>query len=152
MDEKTRMYLMKCAQILRGEGCMPSGIFRGLLKEFCGVPYVWGGDSLDGCDCSGSVCCALTFAYGKEIRTTAHILYRQYFTAPPEPRGTEAVFFIDRTGHAVHVAGCAGEDLFMNESSAEYRKCGTLRNERELRAMYPQFTMVRRSLCREAVK
>ena len=57
----------------------------------------------------------------------------------------QAVFFLDGTGKAVHVAGCMGEGLFMNESRIE-KNGGTPRTLGELKAMYSPFRLVRRWL------
>ena len=152
MDDRTRLYFTGYARRLREEGCTAGEIFRTLLVEFCGTPYVWGGSSLDGCDCSGSVCAALSCAFRKELRVTAHDLYRDYFTREAGSGGIEALFFLDREGHAVHVAACAGNGRYMNESSAEINRCGTLRCAAEMKVLYPRFTMVRRALDPEALK
>ena len=41
-----------------------------------GTPYVWGGGTTEGSDCSGTVCAALNAMTGRERRVTADALYR----------------------------------------------------------------------------
>ncbi|MBR1402613.1 MAG: C40 family peptidase [Treponema sp.] len=125
---------------LRGE------LFRTALAEFNGTPYVWGGSSIDGSDCSGSVCAALNAVFGTSIRVTADGLYRFYFTRNAESDShIQAAFFLDENGKAVHVAGALGGGLYMNESCIE-KNGGTPRTLGELKAMYSPFRLVRRWL------
>ena len=142
----THSYLCAYADGLRKEGLSSERIFSALLEEFNGTPYVWGGESLDGSDCSGTVCASLNALFRKRIRVTADSLFRHYFTQRPEDYGgIQAAFFLDETGTAVHVAGYMGAGLFMNKSSLE-RNGGTPRTLADLRAIYSPFLLVRRKL------
>ncbi|MBR1911271.1 MAG: C40 family peptidase [Treponema sp.] len=138
------------ANTLRNAGVSTPCIYRHLLKEFNGTPYKWGGSSLGGSDCSGSVCAALSAATGCSIRVCADELYRTVFTQPytysadrKEP--ISAAFFLDEKGKAVHVAGYCGVDAitsctagtFMNVSSCEKSGTGTFRTLKELEYLYP---------------
>ena len=147
-------YLRAYAQKLRSEGKSNAEIFMKLLLEFTGTPYVWGGATTEGSDCSGTVCTALNALFERERRVTADELYRRFFTHPflelphnlaqSYEQRIHALFFLDETGRAVHVAGYIGKGFYMNESSLEPLKCGTRRTYTELRQRYPQLLLVRR--------
>lgn len=105
--------LCEYASLLREQGLSEEKIFGKLLEEFNGTPYVLGGVTVDGCDCSGTVCAALNALYSKDLRTTAHGLYTQVFTEPfVDENRIHAVFCmaVDKHGdvRAVHVAGLYG--------------------------------------------
>ena len=61
---------------MRKDGLCDEEIFSNLLGEFNGTPYVWGGGTTEGSDCSGTVCAALNAMTGRERRVTADALYR----------------------------------------------------------------------------
>jgi len=151
--EQARKNLASFASMMKESGIRrPEDLYRHLLQEFDGTPYVWGGDTTEGSDCSGSVCASLSAAYKKHIRITADALYRRCFTKIPcSERGIQALFFLDRTGRAVHVAGYMGNGVYMNVSSHECNQCGTARHSDELKVMYPHLIPVRRQLDEQAV-
>ncbi|MCR5762793.1 MAG: C40 family peptidase [Treponema sp.] len=148
--------LQVIAETLKESSISTPCIYRYLLKEFNGTPYKWGGSSLTGSDCSGSVCAALSYATGHFIRVTADDLYANLFTKPLTYNfGTKtpisAAFFLDSAEKAVHVAGLCGISAngvwqFMNVSSSERSKKGTFRTTDELMLMYPHLKMELRAL------
>ena len=117
--------------------------------EFYESPYVWGGQSPEGSDCSGSVCMALSLATGQSVRVTAAELYRKFFTEDVKEFSGEnylyAAFFLDENGKAVHVAGwCKGK--YMNVSQCEPEKAGNFRTGAELMRLYPHLKMKKRGM------
>lgn len=124
-------------------------VYEHILMEFDGTPYVWGGQSPMGSDCSGSVCTAMSLAAGKAVRVTADGLFREFFTKVAADFSDKtllyAVFFLDEKGKAVHVAGwCGGK--YMNVSSREPNKSGSFRTGTELMRLYSHLTMIKRGM------
>ena len=138
--------LFQYAGYLKINGFSREEVFKLVLAEFNGTPYIWGGCNCEGSDCSGTVCTSLNALFDKRIRVTADSLFRNYFTKPAEGyEGIQAAFFLNAEGKAVHVAGYMGDGLFLNESRLETNG-GTGRTLKELKAMYPAFILVRRKL------
>ena len=148
--KKAEEELLAYAKSLEKQHFTSKEVFQYLLLEFCGTPYVWGAATTEQSDCSGTVCACLNALFRTEKRITADTLYRTYFTKEPlRYEGIQALFFLDGEGRAVHVCGYAGKGDYLNESSKEENKCGTLRTEAELIAKYYWLTPVRRMLNRE---
>ena len=127
----------------------PDEMYRSLLGQFVGAPYIWGGSSVCGTDCSGSVCACLSRALDRNIRVTADELYRSFFTKDAsDPASLDgkigAAFFLDGKGRAVHVAGYWGKGRFVNASSIEPDRRASERSYGELCRMYREFTPVLR--------
>lgn len=127
---------------------MDSKVFKQTLRTFLGVPYEWGGMNHRGSDCSGTVCAALEAASGKRLRVTADFLYRNLFVyaASGGEDVISAVFFLDEKGKAVHVAGCCGSGLYLNQSRREADQCAHLRTKQELGQLYSDLKMVEREV------
>lgn len=127
---------------------MKEYVFCAELKKFIGTPYVWGGSSVNGSDCSGSVCRAMSLALGFRRRVTADSLYRSFFTEEAESFAAKgfiyAAFFLDGNGSAVHVAGWCGEG-YVNVSRVE-RNGGALRSEKEMMTLYSHLVFKRRRM------
>ncbi len=124
--------------------------FCELLLEFDQVPYKYGTQSLISSDCSGSINYVLNLMYDTRLRLCADDFYRKIFTSTyVKDNDIAALFFIDRkTGRAVHVAGRAMGDFFVNVSSIEQGQMGHIRKRVELDAMYPSFDRVLRGFNR----
>ena len=138
--------LANYAEFLREQGCSKEESFHNLLAEFQGTPYVWGEETTESSDCSGTVCASLNALYNKNIRVTADCLYRNYFTKEcSDNDGIQAAFFLNNEGKAVHIAGYMGEGLFMNQSSIE-KHGGTARTLKELQNLYKNFLLTKRKL------
>ena len=138
--------LKKYSDFLEAQGCGKVEMFQNLLAEFNGTPYVWGDETTESSDCSGTVCASLNALYKKNIRVTADSLYRNYFTTPAEDyEGIQAAFLLNKDGKAIHVAGYMGKGLFLNESSLEEHG-GTPRTLSELKKMYSPYLLTRRKL------
>ncbi|MCR5622096.1 MAG: C40 family peptidase [Treponema sp.] len=143
--------LASIAHIMKDRGRPPAEIYGTLLGLFLGTPYVWGGSSILGTDCSGCVSTCLSHALGHPLRTTADGLYREHFTRNAgrveELEGKiGAAFFLDKTGRAVHVAGYMGTGLFANASSIERDRRTMPRRLDELLSMYSDFVPRLRTL------
>lgn len=143
-------YLIKKSNELKGLGIKDEELFKSLLLEFEGTPYLLGEETIDFCDCSGSVCAALSYTRNVEFRQTANFLFYNVFTLPVYEKnlglGYVAAFFIDSKGKAVHVAGYCGNGYFMNVSSIEPNKISRKRTFRELKLMYSSFRLELRML------
>ena len=127
-------------------------IFEYLLSCYEGAVYTWGGHEPGASDCSGTLRGTLGVMTGMRLEETADSFYKKYFTLNPDYEGKiTALFFLDSTGRAVHVAAYAGSSLFINCSRAEPGQLASFRSEQELRKMYSQFRIVARSLDEEAL-
>lgn len=122
--------------------------FMKTLKLFENVPYNWGGESLKGSDCSGTICYALNKTFNTNIRITANELFLKYFTriTSNNPENDICALFFLKNNKAIHVSGYIGNDLYLNESSLEPKYCGVIRNEKELYKMYKHLVIVKRFL------
>jgi hypothetical protein len=140
-------FMEKLRSQLYVEGAGEREQYETLLTIFAGTPYAWGGSTPSGSDCSGSVCCVLNTIYGTKIRVTADTLFRKYFIRRGGyGSGITALFFLDKEGKAVHVAGSLGDEAFMNVSSREPAECGMARTREEMEILYHDLRMTERSL------
>ena len=147
--KKNMEQLGEYAEELFDCGLNGSEVYKYILMEFYGTPYVWSGQSPEGSDCSGSVCTAVSLATGQAVRVTADSLYRGFFTENVTDFSDKnllyAAFFLDGSGKAVHVAGwCEGK--YMNVSRCEPNEAGIFRTGAELLRIYPHLKMVKRGM------
>jgi len=139
--------MKRIVSIERLSGMEDADIYRDLLACFEGTPYVWGGSKPEGSDCSGSVCCALNMLYGKNIRVTANVLFHTYFTeAAEDDQALGALFFLDSSGKAVHVAGRMSDQSYMNVSRRERGEIAAIRTYCQMLQRYSDFRSSYRSL------
>jgi len=137
------------AEELFAAGFSQKKVYEHILMEFYGTPYIYGRQSPDGSDCSGSVCSAMSLATGKNVRVTADTLFKDFFTEDVKIFNKEsflyAAFFLDENGKAVHVSGWS-LGMFMNVSRREPGQKGNWRTEAELRRLYPHLLMIKRGM------
>lgn len=88
-------------------------------KSYMGVPYVWGGTSPNGFDCSGFV----HYVYGKyEVwlpRTAASLYTTGTYVSKADLRAGDLVFFTTYTPGASHVGIYIGSGDFIHASSSK---------------------------------
>lgn len=134
------------AKKLEKAGFTENVLYQKILLYFDGVPYLWGGENELGCDCSGSVCAALSFSSNVFIRETADYLFKKIFTITVsnwnslDEESYVALFFVNKEGKAIHVVGYCGNGFFMNVSQREPTKRGNKRTFRELVRMYSKYS------------
>lgn len=85
-----------------------------LAQTYLGVPYVWGGTSPKGFDCSGLV----QYVYAKQGVTIPRVAADQAKVgtpiAPEQLQPGDAVFFADRSGYIHHEGMYVGGGLFIH--------------------------------------
>ncbi len=143
-------YLHNKSNELKSYGIKEDELFKRLLLEFEGTSYGWGDESVLSCDCSGSVCAALSYTKNIEFRVTANFLFYNVFTIPITNKhidsGYVAIFFLNKDEKAIHVAGYCGQGYFMNVSSIEPNKIARKRSLNELKQMYKSFRIELRKM------
>ncbi len=95
-----------------GRGSGPAAVK--LAQTFLGVPYVWGGTSPSGFDCSGLV----QYVYAKQGVKLPRVAEDQAKVgtpiAPEQLQPGDAVFFADRTGYIHHEGMYVGGGYFIH--------------------------------------
>lgn len=95
-----------------GRGAGPKA--AAMAQTYLGVPYVWGGTTPAGFDCSGLV----QFVYAKQGVTLPRVAEDQAKVGTPIPpealQAGDAVFFADRSGYIHHEGMYLGDGLFIH--------------------------------------
>ncbi|MCM3338615.1 NlpC/P60 family protein [Paenibacillus sp. MER TA 81-3] len=84
--------------------------------SYVGVPYVWGGTSPSGFDCSGYV----NYVYSKHgisLPRTSRDMYRATGTSVSNPQPGDLLFFADGGKSITHVGIYIGNNQYLNASS-----------------------------------
>lgn len=85
-----------------------------LAQTYLGVPYVWGGTSPKGFDCSGLV----QYVYARQGVTLPRVAEAQARVgvpiAPEQLQAGDAIFFADRTGYIHHEGMYIGNGMFIH--------------------------------------
>jgi cell wall-associated NlpC family hydrolase len=85
-----------------------------LAQTYLGVPYVWGGTTPKGFDCSGLV----QYVYAKQGVTLPRVAEAQARVgvpiAPEQLQAGDAIFFADRTGYIHHEGMYIGNGMFIH--------------------------------------
>ena len=79
-------------------------------------PYVWGGESIEGTDCSGTISFAL-YLLGYNIRTTAHGFAEKFSTALGHNCGSPgdiAIWYHENRFEARHIAMFSDNNMIMD--------------------------------------
>lgn len=81
-------------------------------RSFLGTPYIWGGSSPDGFDCSGLVQELLSFSgvdpIGDQTAQTLYNHFARHGVISP-PKAGAICFYGKATGSITHVSMCTGE-------------------------------------------
>jgi peptidoglycan DL-endopeptidase LytE len=85
-------------------------------KKYIGVPYVWGGSTPAGFDCSGLVNYVFTKVGVSVPRTVATLWAEEKPVSAPNP-GDLVFFDINQTGTATHVGIYTGDNKFIHAGS-----------------------------------
>lgn len=87
------------------------------ISRYMGVPYVYGGETADGLDCSGYTMLVYNNTVGKKLQRTSEDQFKIGKTVSFEDLKFGDLVFFNTTGHsASHVGIYLGDDLFAHAS------------------------------------
>lgn len=89
-------------------------------KSYIGVPYVWGGSSPSGFDCSGYINYVFK-QHGYGLARTAHDMYKTLGNLKSPQKG-DIVFFSENGGRITHAGISLGNNQYIHASSGKERK------------------------------
>ncbi|MGZ9586355.1 C40 family peptidase [Paenibacillus marinisediminis] len=95
-------------------------------KSYLGVPYVWGGMSPSGFDCSGYVGYVFN-KHGIELPRTAQQMYKSLGQTYSNPQKGDLVFFSESGNGITHVGISIGNDQYINAATGS-ANCVTISN------------------------
>jgi len=95
------------------------GELAATARRFLGVPYLWGGMTAHGIDCSGLVS-RVYHAHGVRLPRDANLQYETPDTAPVERDALlpgDLLFFGEDAGNVTHVGLYLGDGRFVNATT-----------------------------------
>ncbi len=87
-------------------------------KKYVGVPYLWGGTTIEGMDCSGFIYSASRNSVGVQLPRTTEAMYSFMRIVPDEKKEIGDVLFFITVGNSISHAGIyIGNNQFIHSAS-----------------------------------